>query len=162
MRSRVSHTMYSHEFLELEIVVQLPWQTNKQTCYNKVFCLYIHTSCQVDESTSNSHASFSMLLSISHPPVTSSWGCSSPKLRQHALWADRTPGHGTPPGLESFLQCYIATWISESWFHAYVTCKSCWHGVKQHQQFTSGCHHTWYLQMLLSNVLPHRVIQPAQ
>ena len=61
------------------------------------------TFLHLPELTSRIHTSCRVLSSLSRPPVTSSWGCSSPYLRQQAAWEDLSTGCGAPSGLSSLV-----------------------------------------------------------
>ena len=70
------------------------------------------TSLHLPELTSRIHASLRVMPSLPTPPVTSSWGSSSPKLRQQAAWESLLTGQGAPLGFSSLVHSWDK-WYSE-------------------------------------------------
>ena len=64
------------------------------------------TSLHLPVLTSRIHASCRVLPFLSHPPVTSSCGHSSPQLRQQASWEDLSTGQGAPSALSSLVHSW--------------------------------------------------------
>lgn len=116
---------------------------NKQTCtikYSPYICTYLLPSCWVyiQQPCIIQH----VVINISSTSDQQLW-VLLPKVEAASTVGWPYPGPWNSSRIREFSPVLYSN--MDQWFHAYFTCKSCWHGVKQHQQFTSGCHHTWHL-----------------